>query len=73
MKLGVNMFIWSAEFTPSHLSLLPRSRSTGSTASRCRSSTRRLSCRGHPSALARARARVHGVLDRPAGAEPHQR
>ena len=24
MKLGVNMFIWTAAFTPSHLSLLPR-------------------------------------------------
>lgn len=29
MKLGVNMFIWTAEFTPSHLSLLPRIKEHG--------------------------------------------
>jgi D-psicose/D-tagatose/L-ribulose 3-epimerase len=29
MKLGVNTFIWSAEFTPAHLSLLPRIREHG--------------------------------------------
>ena len=29
MKLGVNTFIWSAEFTPAHLSLLPRIKEHG--------------------------------------------
>lgn len=29
MKLGVNMFIWTAEFTPAHLHLLPRIREHG--------------------------------------------
>jgi D-psicose/D-tagatose/L-ribulose 3-epimerase len=29
MKLGVNTFIWSAEFTPAHLSLLPRIKQHG--------------------------------------------
>ena len=29
MKLGVNMFIWTAEFTPSHLDLLPRIKEHG--------------------------------------------
>ena len=29
MKLGVNMFIWTAEFTPAHLHLLPRIKEQG--------------------------------------------
>ena len=29
MKIGVNMFIWTAEFTPAHLHLLPRIREAG--------------------------------------------
>jgi D-psicose/D-tagatose/L-ribulose 3-epimerase len=29
MKLGVNMFIWTAEFTPAHLHLLPRIKEHG--------------------------------------------
>lgn len=29
MKLGINMFIWTAEFTPAHLGLLPRIREHG--------------------------------------------
>jgi D-psicose/D-tagatose/L-ribulose 3-epimerase len=29
MKLGVNMFIWTAEFTPAHLHLLPRLKERG--------------------------------------------
>jgi D-psicose/D-tagatose/L-ribulose 3-epimerase len=29
MKLGVNMFIWTAEFTPAHLPLLPRIKEHG--------------------------------------------
>jgi len=29
MKLGVNTFIWSSEFTPANLDLLPRIKAAG--------------------------------------------